>query len=191
MSLPANCLITVTGVSAAPPSKFIREHPLDLGVPSQASTSSQTRFRDGMDTAADSDILAELPQLAGGPSTSSNSPYSLPLPIAASSTTGAKLASDTQSISPYWLQRNIASPGLTVKGDYSIAFIGYYGNIAATVRLETTSLWAYAYLSGKLEVGKGTVWRESAFMSHFHMYQSPFGHGRWYPGNVFGPEPFL
>jgi hypothetical protein len=191
-SLPANALITATGFSVAPPFKFIPENiHFDLGIPSQALTSSEIRFWDNMDTTADSDILAEFPQLAKGPSTSSNSLYSLPLPITASPTTGAKPAGDAQSLSPYRLYRSIAPPGLTVKGDHSIAFIGYYGNIAATVRLEITSLWAYAYLSGKLEIDKDAVYRESALMSRFHMYRSPFGHGRWYPDNVFDQNPFF
>jgi hypothetical protein len=144
-----------------------------------------------MDTAADSDILVEFPQLAKGPSTSVNSPHSLSPLIATSSTVGAKAASDVQSISPYRLYRGITPLGLAVKGDHSIAFIGYYGSIAATVRSEITSLWAYAYLPGKLEVDKGTVCRESALMSRFHTYRPPFGHGRWYPDNVFEPEAFL
>jgi hypothetical protein len=191
-SLSANALITATGFSVAPPFELIPENiHFDLGIPSQALTSSEVKFWDSMDAAADSEILAEFPQLAKGPSTSPTSPYSLPLPIAASPTAGAKPASDVQSLSPYRLYRSIAPPGLTVKGDRSIAFIGYYGNIAATVRLEITSLWAYAYLSGKLEIDNSTVYRESALMSRFNMYRSPFGHGRLYPDNVFDQNPFF
>ena len=191
-SLPADALITATGFSVAPPFNFLPESiHFDLGIPSQSMTGSEIRFWDEMDGEADSDILAKFPLLATGPTTSHSSPYSLPLPGTSSQTTRANLLNDVQSLLPYRLYRSIAPPGLTVTGDRSTAFIGYYGNIAATVRLEITSLWAYAYLSDKLKIDKSTVYRESAIMSRFNMYRSPFGHGRLYPDNVFDQNPFL
>jgi hypothetical protein len=191
-SLAADALVTATGFSVTPPFKFIPEDiHFDMGIPSESMTGSQVRFWDGMDAEADLDILAKFPLLATGPTTSHNSPYSLPLPFTSSPTARAKPLNDAHSFSPYRLYRSIAPPGLTVKGDRSIAFIGYYGNIAATVRLEITSLWAYAYLSGHLEIDKSTVYPESALMSRFNMYRSPFGHGRLYPDNVFDQNPFF
>lgn len=190
--LAADALITATGFSVDPSFKFIPENiHFDLGIPSPSMASRQVRFWDELDAEADSNILTKYPLLATGPTTSNSSPYSLPLPLTSSPTVRAKPATDTHSISPYRLYRSIAPPGLTVKGDRSIAFIGYYGNIAATVRLEITCLWAYAYLSGHLEIDKSTVYRESALMSRFNMYRSPFGHGRLYPDNVFDQNPFF
>jgi hypothetical protein len=190
--IAADALITATGFSVDPPFKFIPENiHFDLGIPSQSKKSPQVRFWDELDAEADSNILVKYPQLTTGPTTSHSSPYSLPLPLTSSPTARAKPLNDAHSLSPYRLYRSIAPPGLTVKGDRSIAFIGYYGNIAATVRLEITSLWAYAYLSGHLEIDRSTVYRESALMSRFSMYRSPFGHGRLYPDNVFDQNPFF
>lgn len=190
--LSADALITATGFSVDPPFKFVPESiHFDLGIPSQSMTTSQVRFWDDMDTEADLDIRAKFPFLALGLTTSQTSPYSLPLPPTASPIAKAKTVNDRHSFSPYRLYRSIAPPGLTVKGDRSIAFIGYYGNIAATVRLEITSLWAYAYLSGRLEIDKSAVYRESTLLSRFNMYRSPFGHGRLYPDNVFDQNAFF
>jgi hypothetical protein len=191
-SLAAHALITATGFSVSPPFNFVPENiHFDLGIPSQSMTASEARFWDEMDAKADLEIFSKFPLLATGPTTSHSSPYSLPLPLTSSSAARAKPVNDAHSFSPYRLYRSIAPPGLTVKGDRSIAFIGYYGNIAATVRLEITSLWAYAYLSGRLEIDKSTVYRESTLMSRFNMYRTPFGHGRLYPDNVFDQNPFF
>ena len=191
-SVPADALITATGFSVAPPFHFIPESThFDLGIPSQSLTTSESRFWDERDAEADSSIVAKFPCLATGPTTSHDSPYSLPLPLTSSPTARAKPLDDALSFSPYRLYHSIAPPGLTVKGDRSIAFIGYYGNIASTVRLEITTLWAYAYLSGRLTIDESAVFRESALMSRFHMYRSPFGHGRLYPDNVFDQNAFF
>ena len=191
-SVPADALITATGFSVAPPFHFSPESiHFDLGVPSHSLTTSERQFWDERDAEADSSILAKFPCLATGPTTSHASPYSLPLPLTSSQTARAKPLNDAHSFSPYRLYRSIAPPGLTVKGDRSVAFVGYYGNIAATVRLEITSLWAYAYLSGRLAIDESAVFRESAHMSRFYMYRSPFGHGRWYPDNVFDQNAFF
>ncbi len=150
----------------------------DLGIPSRCLSVAQLELWAKLDREADVRVLEEFPSLASGPGTSSSA--------------SAKMITDVdQPYSPYRLYHSIAPPGLTVRGDRSIVFIGYFGNIAATARLEITSLWAYAYLTNNLKIDTSTVYKETALFSRWNHWRSPYGHGRLYPDIVFDQNPFF
>ena len=176
--------MTATGYSVAPTIKFVPEtiH-ADLGIPSRSFTDLQTKFWAYLDGGADVEISGKLPFLFLGPPRPSRAP---------STAIFDRGTTDQENIyTPFRLYRSIAPPGLTVENERSIVFIGYFGNIAATVRLELTCLWAYAYLFGKLNIDKSTVYEDTALFSRFNKYRSPYGHGRSFPDVVFDQNPFF
>jgi hypothetical protein len=145
-------------------------------------TPEQTQMWTELDARADSAIRAEFPRLLSGPFKSPSSNVVQPY---------IKDVDAELQYTPFRLYRSIAPPGLTAKGDQSIAFIGYISNIASTIRLEMQCLWAYAYLSGKLNIDRSKVMEDTALMSRFHKYRSPYGHGRFFPDLVFDQNPFF
>ena len=189
-SLDVQALVTATGYSLAPSVKFLPEDThADLGIPSRCLSGAQLDSWADLDEEADARVLEECPSLASGPGTSSSLSS---IPSNPQSRMSPKKITDVdQPYSPYRLYRSIAPPGLTVRGDRSIVFIGYFGNIAATARLEITSLWAYAYLSGKLKIDTSTVYKETALFTRWNHWRSPYGHGRLYPDIVFDQNPFF
>jgi hypothetical protein len=145
-------------------------------------TPEQTQMWADLDAKADNAIRAEFPRLLSGPFKSPSSNIVQPY---------IKNVDAELQYTPFRLYRSIAPPGLTAKGDHSIAFIGYVSNIAGTIRLEMQCLWAYAYLGGRLNVDRSKVMEDAALMSRFHKYRSPYGHGRFFPDLAFDQNPFF
>ena len=145
-------------------------------------TPEQSQMWTGLDAKADSIIRAQFPRLLSGPFKGPSSNIVQPY---------VKDVDPEIQYTPFRLYRTIAPPGLTAKGEHSIAFIGYVSNITATIRLEIQCLWAYAYLTGKLDIDRSKVIEDAALMSRFHKHRSPYGHGRFFPDMVFDQMPFF
>ena len=135
-----------------------------------------------LDAKADSIIRAQFPRLLSGPFKGPSSNIVQPY---------VKDRDPELQFTPFRLYRSIAPPGLTAKGERSIAFIGYVSNIAATIRLEMQCLWTYAYFTGKLDIDRSKVIEDASLMSRFHKHRSPYGHGRFFPDIVFDQMPFF
>jgi hypothetical protein len=89
-------------------------------------TPEQTQMWTDLDAQADSTIWAQFPRLLSGPFKSPSSNIVQPY---------VKDVDPEIQYTPFRLYRTIAPPGLTTRGEHSIAFIGYVSNIASTIRL--------------------------------------------------------
>lgn len=145
-------------------------------------TPEQTQMWKQLDAKADSAIYAQFPRLVSGPFKSPSSNIVQPY---------IEDNDPEVQYTPFRLYRTIAPPGLTAKGEHSIALVGYVSNTAGTIRLEMQCLWAYAYLSGRLSIDRSKVIEEAALMSRFHKHRSPYGHGKFFPDMVFDQNPFF
>jgi hypothetical protein len=182
-SIPVQALINATGYSPRTTIQFIPGvlHS-DLGIPTRSMTPEQTQMWTVLDAKADSTIRIQYPRLLRGPFKSPSSNVLQPY---------VKDVDPEIQYTPFRLYRTIAPPGLTARGEHSIAFIGYISNLASTIRLEMQCLWAYAYLNDKLNIDRSEVIEDAALMSRFHKHRSPYGHGRFFPDMVFDQNPFF
>lgn len=186
-ALEADALITATGFSPKPTLDFspATSHS-DLGVPSTSLTASQTQFWHSLDTQADERISTSFPRLLAGPFLSPSSPITRPF--------NAGLDAELHRTTPFRLYRAIAPPGLTVQGDRSLAFVSMFSNVANTPRCELQCLWAYAYLTHRLDdaiPAAAAVWSDTALMARYARYRAPYGHGRFFPDLVFDQVPYF
>ncbi|KAK3371075.1 cofactor FMO1 FAD enzyme [Lasiosphaeria ovina] len=180
--LSVDALVAATGYASKPSISFSPATLLgDLGVPATTLDTEQTAFWAKLDAKADGTIRQQFPQLIPGP----------------------RRSAVQHSTTPWRLYRGIAPPNLAAAGDRSLVFVGIFSNIANTMRLEVQSLWAAAYLSGKIahldddddddsqEEKKGRIYAATALAQRWAMHRAPFGHGAAYPDLVFDQLPYL
>ena len=122
-----DALITATGYS---PRTTIQFRPTslhsDLGIPTRSMTPEQSQMWADLDAQADSKIRAQFPRLLSGPYKSPSSNIVQPY---------VRDVDPEIQYTPFRLYHTIAPPGLTARGEHSIAFVGYVSNIASTIRL--------------------------------------------------------
>ena len=107
----------------------------DLGLPSTEYTDTQKDMWDKLDARADVEILERFPKLASAPTKDRQSLIE------------QEKGSLRQAFTPWRLFRGIAPPSLPSR---DIVFLGVMVNLQGAVRTEVSSLWAYAYMMGKL-----------------------------------------
>ncbi|KIX07719.1 uncharacterized protein Z518_02373 [Rhinocladiella mackenziei CBS 650.93] len=182
-TVQADALITATGFSAKLTLQFTPStvHS-DLGIPSTSLTPVQHQFWEDLEQKADLTIAASFPRLLRGPFKSPSSEIAQPYNPG---------LDPEMNYTPFRLYRAIAPPGLTVKGDHSVAFISMFSNQANTHRCELQCLWAYAYLNHKLDIDTSTVFEETALMTRYVRHRAPYGHGRFFPDLVFDQVPYF
>ncbi|RMD43891.1 hypothetical protein DV735_g1264, partial [Chaetothyriales sp. CBS 134920] len=168
--LKSDALIASTGWNLA---QSIRYYPAgleaSLGVPTADLTAEEESFWNYLDQEADDQILSRFPMLRKGPRR--------PIPY-------------TQKVSAFRLYRGIAPPGLTARGDRSIAFVDMIHSTGTTIIAETQSLWAYAYLNNKLDIDEKKVYWQTALMSRYGKHRYPCGFSVWFPEFVFDTVPY-
>ncbi|EXJ83618.1 hypothetical protein A1O1_07241 [Capronia coronata CBS 617.96] len=187
-TIQADAIITATGFSVEPTFKFLptKLHS-DLGIPTPSLTPEQHDFWKALDRQADLTIASSFPRLLDGPYKSPSSTVVQPY--------HGGMDANRRDHTPFRLYRAIAPPGLTAQGDRSLVFIGMFSNLANTPRCELQCLWAYAYLTGKLDqsnsIDPNTVFEETALMSRYVRHRAPYGHGKFFPDLVFDQLPYF
>ncbi len=185
LSISVDALITATGFSAKPTLTFLPETThSDLGIPSSTYTPAQHQYWSALNAQADITIGDSFPRLLAGPFRSPTSREVQPFNPGMDSEAG---------YTPFRLYRAIAPPGLTEKGDHSLAFISMFSNLSNTPRMELQCLWAYAYLNNSLTITPKpeTVFDDTALMAQYARYRAPYGHGRFFPDLVFDQVPYM
>ncbi|KAL9616314.1 MAG: hypothetical protein Q9160_008809 [Pyrenula sp. 1 TL-2023] len=193
----ASAIIAATGYSPATPINFLPQglHS-DLGIPTTSScyTPSQSRQWTSRYVSADKSIAAQYPYLTYDAHFLHEPTRRTSIPTDALIPTPSQNLDLEQNLTPWHLYRGVASPGLTASGDRSLAFLGMASNVANTYRLELSTLWAYAYLTEQLEdsipSSAEKIFEDTALLSRFAAYRSPFGHGRLFPDLTFDQLPF-
>lgn len=142
-TITSDLLITATGFSAQPSITF---HPSishsGLGLPSNSLTPEQSKFWSDLTATADTTIGAKFPRLVGGPFQGPKSNVVKPF----------KSTDDPNAtFTPWRLWRGMAPPGPTGEGRCDLVFLGMMIHLANTVKLEIQCLWAWAYLTGRLD----------------------------------------
>ena len=165
-----DAIVAITGWQLTPTIKY-KPDGIDaaLGVPSQTYSEKELAFWSDLDQQADKEILRQFPRLADPPKR--QLPY-------------------TQPITPFRMYRGIAPPGLTTRGDRSLAFLKMVHCTSNMVLAETQALWAYAYLNDKLEIDEGDVYWQTALSSRFGKLRYPWGFSQWYPEFVYDAVPY-
>ncbi|RMZ89968.1 hypothetical protein DV736_g2801, partial [Chaetothyriales sp. CBS 134916] len=168
--LESDALIAITGWKLAP---AIQYQPAgleaSLGVPTSDLTAEEEAFWDYLDQKADDEILSRFPYLKHGPRK--------PIPY-------------KQNVSPFRLYRGIAPPGLSARGDRSIAFMKMVHSTSNIIIAETQALWVYAYLNNKLAIDKKDVYWQTALTSRYGKLRYPCGFSSWYPEFVYDAIPY-
>lgn len=191
-SLHSDALIASTGWHWQPTLKFKDTHlHADLGVPSADLTPSQTAFWDDWDFKADNHVMASFPYLATRPSPPSENETPKVNPYDDPSTPTEKKPSYT----PLRLYRTIAPPGLSVKGDRTLAFVGFGVNISHTLKTELTGLWIYAYFNDLLTIDpirdmKDNVYYDTALMVRWSTRRHTYGWGQRFPDFMWDAVPW-
>lgn len=162
--------MAITGWQLTPTIKY-KPDGIDaaLGVPSQSYSEKEIALWSDLDQKADKEILRQFPRLANPPKRQ--------LPF-------------TQPITPFRMYRGIAPPGLTTRGDRSLALLKMVHCTSNMVLAETQALWTYAYLSDKLEIDEGDVYWQTALSSRFGKLRYPWGFSQWYPEFVYDAVPY-
>lgn len=186
--LTTHMLITATGFSAKPSITFTPasiHH--ELGIPSASYTHDQHEFWIAHNTPVDRLIWEYFPDLIRGPPNRYTG--STRQEIWEQRLKKEVADKKEKPYTPFRLYRAIAPPGPTADGDRSLVFIGMFSNLANTPRCELQCLWAYAYLTGKLDdidsIEPESVYPETALLSRYAKYRSPYGHGSFFPDLVF------
>jgi len=171
-----------------------------LGIPSTTYTKSEKEMWDRLDQRADIEILSRFPYLATGPKAKPTLPETPeePLPSALASN---HLQAGRLDIPPWRLWRGIAPPALQ---DRTIVFLGMVLNLQGALRAEISSLWAYAYLNGKLSSTPvpissspqplnqaDGIQYDTALFNRFGRWRYPMGYGARFPDFVFDGIPYF
>lgn len=133
---------------------------------------------------ADLELTASSPDLVAGPSL----PHNINL--------ASNVREEERAFTPWRLYRGIVPPSLNNHDhDNSIAFLGFRTDIANVIRMELTSLWAYAYLmspsSLSLPDDTSAMQYNAALESPWAKYWSPMGHGGDFVDNKFDQNVYL
>lgn len=189
-TLPSDAFIASTGWLFAP-NLALNPQTLhsQLGIPSTTYTKTQQAFWTSLETKADLEIYSRFPTLQRAPypprhqDSLAKNPLDTPPPT-----------NQSKTLQPYRLYRGLAPPGLTAKGDRSIAFQGFSANIRGHIRNEISGLWIYAYMTNKLTIDPqrdvDDVCWEAALFSRFCYRRYPYGFGARFPDFVFDAVPF-
>lgn len=177
----------------------------DLGLPSTEYTKTQKETWDKLDARADVEIFKRFPKLATGPKKDDESLFE------------QEKGKPRQSFTPWRLWRGIAPPSMPSR---DIVFLCVVAQLQSVVRTEISSLWAYAYLMGKLNsvntISKpskqlqlkqrvadekgvaikqiGTVddiMYDTALSQRWAKWRAPYGFGARHPDFVFDGIPYF
>lgn len=107
----------------------------DLGLPSTEYTRTQQEIWNKLDSRADAEIFESFPKLATGPKKNQEALI------------GQETGGFREGFTPWRLWRGIAPPSLPTR---DIVFLGNVQLLQGALRTEISSIWAYAYLMGKL-----------------------------------------
>ena len=180
-----DAIITNMGWNFAPSIEFLpKELHSDLGIPSKNLSKTQKELWNKMDAQADVEILQRFPKLQEGP----------------------QLHRQPSEYSPWRLWRGAAPPLLKEK---NLIFSGMLHSYNTTTVAEILSVWAYAYMNGKLSeptkalsenINKAWVSEdkshevdgfedailyETALFNRSGALRYPYGFSMWYPDFVF------
>ena len=169
-SVQSDGLIGITGWNLVPSIEYKPKGiQASLGIPCKSLSPEEEKLWKILDHEADEAILNEYPALRYPPS--KKLPYK-------------------QGITPFRLYRGVAPPGLTARGDRSIAFIKMVHSTGNIVIAETQALWIYAYMNNKLRIDGDNVHRDAAFSNRFGYLRYPCGFAQFYPEFVYDTVPY-
>jgi len=116
-----------------------------LGIPSSEFSKPQKELWGNLDSKADLEIFKRFPKLATGPKMDRDS-----LIVSEDLQTAAPTDKDgpRTEVSPWRLWRGIAPPSLSSR---DLVFLGIFFQLQGAVRSEISSIWAYAYMNGKIK----------------------------------------
>ena len=183
-----------------------KEMHAELGLPSTEYTKTQQEMWDKLDARADFEILRRFPKLA-------TAPIRMDQESLAEQGNGAL----RQASTPWRLWRGMAPPSMPNR---DLVFLGVVASLQKAVKSEISSLWAYAYMMGKLgpvkSVSKppkqlrleqtvadekgiaikqlGTVddiMYDTALLQRWGKWKTPYGYGARHPDAVFEGIPYL
>ena len=189
-TVQTDALICSTGWKHAPSIDF-RPPSLhaDLGIPSTQYTQRQTERWVYLDARADGEVMQRLPLLRGGPKKPGVQRVT------------AEQASLPKQHSPWRLWRGIAPPSLLSP---SIFFLGMFTCPQTVLRAEISSLWAYAYMYGKLDKPLKSVslparpindledrLYDTALFQRYGKWRTPYGFGDRHADTVFEGLPYF
>ncbi|MCJ1297767.1 hypothetical protein MMC08_000555 [Hypocenomyce scalaris] len=215
-SLSTDAWICVTGWEWRSTIEFLpREMHAELGIPSMSFTKSQRQVWAGLDKRSDVEILRRFPRLASRPKRDFEREH---LQMYRSGTIPED-DEETEEFTPWKLWRGMAPPGMVEEKEPSLVFLGVFANIQGALRAEISSLWASAWLNGRLErslrslstgsantsgastwLGKGSVsganhgsdvYYETALFNRFGRWRYPYGFGAGFPDVVFDGIPYI
>ena len=177
-----------------------RELHADLGLPSAEYSKTQMEMWNKLDARADVEILERFPKLATAPKVDRDSLIE------------QGQGTLRQTLTPWRLWRGIVPPSLLQTRD--IVFLGVVSQIQNALRSEISSVWAYAYMMGKLgpvnsiskpptqlrleqtvSDDKGNVSKQigtaedilydTALFQRWGKWRTPYGYGARHPDLVF------
>lgn len=210
-SVKTNALICSTGWKFTCPIDFRpKEIHADLGIPSKEYSGEQNQIWDTMNAQADFEIFQRYPKLKEGLKFRCDTPL-----FEETTLQNEKFAREKMHrkvVTPWRLWRGIVPPSLRIR---DIAFVGNLHTIQSAVQAEICSLWAYAYMFGRLtdplmsisqssgplkcniesSGGEGEeqekVLYDTALFNRFGMRRAPYGFGSRYPDLVFDGLPYF
>ena len=153
-TVEVDALVCCTGWKSTSNIRFLPEsiHSA-LGIPSGTYSSSEEEMWRWLDHHADLEIVSRFPYLAKGPMAPQQEPDLGEKPIKNPSNSDQS-QSRRKEIPPWRLWRGVAPPALSSS---NIVFLGVMMNFQTSLRAEISSLWAYAYLNGKLVEPLATI----------------------------------
>ncbi|KZT21081.1 FAD/NAD(P)-binding domain-containing protein [Neolentinus lepideus HHB14362 ss-1] len=169
--LPADAFIYMTGWEIKPSFEFLPAGiESKLGLPG-ASNEDTTAIQK-----ADEEIFSRFPRLRDQPVRNSDR---------------ERFSSkDSKAVAPYRLYRAMVPPVFIT--DRSIVFCGTLQSFNTPLIAQTQSLWATAYLDGKLPLDSTEhVNADTVLHSQFCRWRCPEGRGKEYPDIVFDGIPYI
>ena len=138
--IQTNAFIGSMGWKWTPSIQYLpKELHADLGLPSTEYSRTQQEIWNKLNSRADAEIFTRFPKLATGPRMDQET------------TIGQEKSGFSEGFTPWRLWRGIAPPSLPSR---DIVFLGNVQLFQGALRTEISSLWAYAYMMGKLGPAK-------------------------------------
>ena len=142
--IETDAIVSCMGWDFAPSIEFLpKDIHSDLGIPSKELSKSQQEMWDKVNTQADAEILHRFPKLRESP----------------------RLNHKPLEYSPWRLWRGVAPPRLKEK---NLVFSGMVHNYNMSITSEILSVWAYAYMNGKLSQSSRSLSSYSVEKDRFH-----------------------
>lgn len=210
-SLNTDALVCVTGWEWRSTIGFLPKimH-AQWGLPSKDFTRTQREVWDILDRRADVEILQRFPRLARRPERDiQRNHLQMHRP-------GGGLEGDEvkEEDTPWRLWRAMVPPEMTNGSDQSLIFLGFFVTLQGALRAEISSLWAFAWLNGRLEKpamrlsidhhdsstsstgsisgpAGGDEYYETALFNRFGRWRYPYGYGARLPDVAFDGLPYL